>query len=72
MSADQAEDLPVTENRRPYLKLMPHTWKAKDGTRTPGMALKYCGLVRAHLTPDEARTLADKLHDLADKQDTNQ
>lgn len=57
----------MAEKRRPYLKLRAYTWKAADGTETPGVALTYCNQIRAHLTPAEARTMADKLHDLADR-----
>lgn len=51
--------------RRPYLTARPYTWKSKD-TETPGIGLMYGGQIRAHLTPEEARTLADRLHDLVD------
>ena len=53
--------------RRPFLEIRRYTWKAKDGTETPGVALKFGNQVKAHLTPAEARTMADKLHDYADR-----
>lgn len=56
-----------TMNRRPFLTVRPYTWRAPDGTRTAGVALKRGGLIRAHMTPDEARVMADKLHDIADQ-----
>ena len=34
--------------------------------RTPGIGLMRGEIIHAHLTPVEARTLADRLHDLAD------
>lgn len=52
---------------RPFLTVKPYTWRAPDGTRTPGIALRYGGLIRAHLTPAEARAMADQLHDYADQ-----
>lgn len=60
--------------RRPYLNsVQPYTWRDRDGTRTPGIILNHGKLPAAHLTPDEARELADTLHDLADQieQETN-
>ncbi len=51
---------------RPYVKARPYTWLTPDGTGTPGVALMQGKTVRAHLTADEARNLADKLHDLTD------
>lgn len=57
----------MAEERRPFLTAKPYTWKAADGTRIPGVALKHGGLTRAHMTPAEAREMADKLHDLADQ-----
>lgn len=56
-----------TETRkRPFLKIKRRAWAHQDGTTTPGLVLHQAGKVYAHLTPEEARTLADKLHDYAD------
>lgn len=52
---------------RPYLIIRPWGWRAEDGTNIPGIGLMYGTKVRAHLTPKEAREMADKLHDLADQ-----
>lgn len=51
---------------RPYIKARSWTWHDADGTSTPGVALMQGRTVRAHLTPAEARTLADRIHDLTD------
>ncbi|MCQ1999539.1 hypothetical protein [Arthrobacter zhaoxinii] len=53
------------DNRRPYVTVRRWEWR-KDGKRTEGIGLMHGASVCAHLTPDEARALADKLHDLAD------
>ncbi|MET3718322.1 hypothetical protein [Arthrobacter sp. UYEF21] len=52
---------------RPYLTARPYVWLAADGTGTPGVALMNGRRrIKAHLNADEARTLADTLHDLID------
>ncbi|GAA3681925.1 hypothetical protein GCM10023081_20020 [Arthrobacter ginkgonis] len=51
---------------RPYLKARTRTWRDKDSTATPGIALMRGPSVQAHLTYLEARTLADRIHDLCD------
>lgn len=51
---------------RPYVKARSWTWKDADANQTPGVALMHGFSVKAHLTPDETRALADQLHDLAD------
>lgn len=51
---------------RPYVKARAYTWLDADGTATPGIALLQGRSVKAHLTPAEARTLADRIHDLTD------
>lgn len=53
--------------KRPYLKIRRWTWLNDDGSKTPGVALHKTGEVLAHLTPEEARAVADKLHDYADQ-----
>lgn len=58
--------------KRPYLKIRRWTWLSEDGSKTPGLALHHAGKVLAHLTPTEARAMADKLHDYADKLDQEQ
>lgn len=52
---------------RPSLNARKWTWK-EARNETPGIGLMtWAGHLKAHLTPDEARTLADTLHDLADQ-----
>lgn len=53
--------------KRPYLNIRRRTWAHEDGSLTPGLALHQAGKVYAHLTADEARAMADKLHDYADR-----
>lgn len=53
--------------RRPFLEIRRYTWKAKDGTETPGVALKFGNQIKAHLTPEEAIRMADKLVDLSEQ-----
>lgn len=56
----------MADRKRPYLTARKRVWIDPDGTRTPGVGLMRGADVHAHLTPVEARTLADRLHDLAD------
>lgn len=51
---------------RPTIRARRWIWKDADGTHTPGIGLVHGTSVKAHLTPGEARALADRLHDLAD------
>lgn len=51
---------------RPYVTIKPYTWKDGTGPGTPGVALMQGRTVRAHLTTEEARTLADRLTELTD------
>ncbi|PYI39795.1 hypothetical protein CVS30_03810 [Arthrobacter psychrolactophilus] len=53
--------------KRPYLTPRKYIWRDADGKETPGVALTRGDEIKAHLTPTEARTMADKLHDYADK-----
>lgn len=56
----------MNETQRPRLKARQWTWKDRDGSQTPGVGIiGRRGLV-GHLTPTEARTLADRIHDLLD------
>lgn len=57
----------MKSQKRPYLKIRRWTWLNVDGSRTPGLAFHQAGKVLAHLTPAEARAVADKLHDYADR-----
>lgn len=52
---------------RPAVNVRPWEWRDQAGNATPGIALWHPkkSLV-AHMTYGEARTLADRLHDLAD------
>lgn len=55
---------------RPSLNVRNWIWKDKARNETPGIGLlTWAGQLKAHLTPDEARALADKLHDMADQMD---
>lgn len=56
----------MARNRRPSITARKRAWFDRDGTRTPGIGLMRGEIVHAHLTPTEARTLADRLHDMAD------
>lgn len=57
----------MTANRRPHITARKRVWLDADGTRPPpGVGLMRGEIIHAHLTPTEARTLADRLHDLAD------
>lgn len=53
-------------NRRPFVKLRRWEWK-EASTTTPGIGIFRGEAILAHLTPTEARTMADKLHDYADQ-----
>lgn len=52
---------------RPYLNVRRWEWRDQDGNATPGIGLWRGKSLKAHLTPDEARQLADTLHDHADQ-----
>lgn len=52
--------------RRPYLHVRRYTWREPPQPEEDGVALLNQYGVQAHLTWMEARTLADRLHDLAD------
>lgn len=52
-------------SKRPYVKVRKYSWKDRSGEIIPGVSLWGRNLV-AHLTYDEARSLADRLHDLVD------
>ncbi|MGM9474341.1 hypothetical protein ACS5PJ_20340 [Pseudarthrobacter sp. YS3] len=51
----------------PFIKARFWEWKDRDGTSVPGVGLFRGVELKAHLTPAQARTLADKLHDMADR-----
>ena len=59
-------------DRRPFIgKVWIEHWTSMlTGKVTPGIKLGGSGGIAAHLTADEARELADKLHDLADQLDS--
>lgn len=52
---------------RPKVKVRPRVWKNGDGTELPGVAIYGGAGLQAHLTPNQARAMADRLHDLADQ-----
>ena len=51
----------------PFLKARYWDWKDQDGRGTRGVGLFRGADLKAHLTPTQARTLADTLHDMADR-----
>ena len=54
--------------RRPYIsQLCPRDWHAPDGTTVNGIGLMAGRKLLAHLTPDEALKLSDRLVDLAER-----
>lgn len=57
-------------DRRPKVKARAYYWRASDGTKTPGVGILQGGRTIAHYTAAEARQMADRLHDLADKLET--
>lgn len=52
---------------RPTAKIRKYTWLDKDQSRTPGIAIMHAGKVLAHMSAEEAHSLAYKIHDLADQ-----
>lgn len=52
---------------RPFATTRVYTWIDSDGSRSPGVAIMHGQKILAHMTTDEARAMADKFHDLADK-----
>ncbi len=62
----------MTKGKGPRPKVYPRCWAWKDADRneTPGVGIFRGHSLQAHLTPTEARTLADKLHDMADQVDS--
>lgn len=62
----------MTKGKGPRPKVYARAWAWKDASRneTPGVALFRGNALQAHLTPTEARTLADTLHDMADRIET--
>lgn len=57
---------------RPQAKLFKRPWLDKDGTRTPGIALMHGAKVIAHMTPAEARSIAEQLLRYADQENGNE
>lgn len=58
----------MTCNRPPYIgSVKIQDWITKDKQRIKGIRLSGASGIAAHLTANDARTLADTLHDLADK-----
>lgn len=52
---------------RPKAKIIKRTWVDLDGSRTPGLAIMHAGKALAHMSSEEARAIADRIHDLADE-----
>lgn len=57
-------------DNRPKVKARTYEWRATDGAKTPGVGISQNGRTIAHYTATEARQMADRLHDLADKLET--
>ncbi|MGO2779708.1 hypothetical protein [Glutamicibacter arilaitensis] len=55
---------------RPSASAKKYNWLTPNGETIPGIALMHRHKVLAHMTPVEARAMADKLLDYADKIDT--
>lgn len=55
-------------NRPPYIgKVEIRDWITKDKRRIAGIRIDGASGIAGHLTADEARKLADRLHDLVDQ-----
>ncbi|MEV8148742.1 hypothetical protein AB0O52_11445 [Arthrobacter sp. NPDC080073] len=52
--------------KRPRLRVRWWVWKDRERNETPGIGLFRGQDLQAHMTPEEARTMADTLHDMAD------
>jgi len=57
---------------RPFAKVRMWTWKHQDRSETPGIGIFHGNRIQIHLTPTEARDMADKLHDMADHIETQE
>lgn len=55
----------LTPNR-PYLTTRYWEWRDEEGNATPGIGLFRGRSLHAHLTYEEARRAADRMHDLVD------
>lgn len=54
---------------RPFAQVRNWTWKHQDRSETPGIGIFHGNRIQIHLTPAEARAMADRLHDMADRID---
>lgn len=52
---------------RPQVKPRYWEWRDRDRNETAGVGLFRGSDLQAHMTPTEARNLADQLHDMADQ-----
>ena len=59
-------------NWRPSVHAKKYNWQTPQGETIPGIALMHRHKVLAHMTPEEARSMADKLHDMADRLEKEQ
>ena len=57
---------------RPKPTVRKRTWVDLDGSRTPGVAIMHAGKVLAHMSPEEARAIADRFNQLADQVEGSQ
>lgn len=53
-------------NWRPSAHAKKYNWLTPSGETIPGIAIMHRHKVLAHMTPEEAKAMADKLHDYAD------
>ncbi|NVM94762.1 hypothetical protein [Arthrobacter wenxiniae] len=60
----------MSNSPRPRARARCWAWRYPDGTELPGIGLFTNNILQAHLTPAQARTMADRLHDLADQIET--
>lgn len=58
-------------NTRPHAQIRAWTWMDGDA-KTPGVGIFHGRNLMAHLSPEDARTAADIIHDICDRleQDT--
>ncbi|BCT76932.1 hypothetical protein SCMU_27740 [Sinomonas cyclohexanicum] len=49
-----------------------YVWGRNEPTPQPGIAIKRGGYIVAHLGYDDARSLADSIHDLVDEHETEE
>ena len=56
-----------TSTWRPSAHAKKYNWQTPNGQTIPGIAIMHRHKVLAHMTPVEARAMADKLREYADQ-----